>query len=135
MVVPVRNLLKKALYVWTRTHQEALDRIKEAASNPQHLAFVVPGAQLILRTDASMVGIGGILTRRLSCYEEEQIVMLFGRVPTDTESRYATMEQEALAILFCLEKAEFIINGPGLVGTDHFNLRNVCNSQNPRVQR
>jgi len=108
--------------------------VQEAARHPHSLAFVRSGAPLILRTDASSVGIGGALFQRTASGVEE-LVALYGRSLTPAERNYTTIEQEALAVLFCLEKAKPLIVGPVTLFTDHFNLQFIRSSSNPRIQR
>jgi len=65
LVAPFQSLLKKGSpFAWTSEHQHAFEHIKLLARTPFHLAFVRPGHQLVLRTDASSVGIGGALFQR-----------------------------------------------------------------------
>ena len=135
LAAPLTDLLKKfAPWTWDQVQQQAFLAVKAAILACPALAQPVPGYPLILRTDASTIGIGGALFQTTPSNTLE-LLSLFSRKLLPAESRYATIELEALAVVWCLDKARTMISGPVLIQTDHSNLQFLRSSSNARVQR
>ena len=133
---PLWTLLRKgAEWNWTLECQAAFDRVKDAILSAPILVHVCPGYPLTLRTDASTVGIGGVLLQKDPNTNTLGIVSFFGRKLLPAEMKYCTLELEALAIIYCLDRARPYIAGPILIKTDHSNLQFLRSSVNRRVQR
>ena len=61
---PLSQLTKKDIpFIWTRECQEAMDFLKEALCSAPILAYPQPQGNYILDTDASNVGVGGVLSQ------------------------------------------------------------------------
>ena len=88
--------------------------------------------QYHLATDASKTGIGGVLFQLLDCEpgtrataanrRNMRIIMFFSLRLEGAETRYSTTEQEALAVLRCLEEVSWLVQGSlhqVLVYTEH----------------
>jgi len=97
-----------------------------------------------LYTDASTLGIGFILMQKQQENDGEwKIVQAGSRFLTDTESRYAVIELECLAIAWAVKKSHTFLSGRDhfTVITDHNPLVPILNShrldeiENPRLQR
>ncbi|CAF4747330.1 unnamed protein product, partial [Rotaria socialis] len=72
----------------------------------------------VLTTDASEIGIGGIL--RQDTITGTKINYFKSRVLSDTERKYDTIEREALAIYWCLtELRSYIGDSDIIIETDH----------------
>jgi len=128
------NLAKPVTpFVWREEHQQAFSNIIRAILEAEPLAQPFPGRQLILRTDASDIGVGGVLLQ----HELDGLrpLSFFSRLLTPAETNYNTLEKEALAILYCLDRGRSLIHGPVVVVTDHSNLRYLRTLANQRVQR
>jgi len=133
---PLWELLRKGvMWEWTAEHQTAFERVKDAILNAPILVHVQPGQPLILQTDASTIGIGGVLLQRNPSTVKPSIVSFFSRKLQPAERKYCTLELEALAIIHCLDKARPYLAGPILIQTDHSNLCFLRSSVNRRVQR
>jgi len=133
---PLWELTKKDVsFNWEPQHTTVFNVLKQAILEAPMLAQPQPAAQQILRTDASSYGIGGQLLQRDRDTQKLQPLAYFSRRLTPAEQRYATIEQEALAIVFCLDKARPLILGPVIIQTDHRNLQFLRSSINHRVQR
>src|SRR5262249_47662926 len=64
LAAPLWALLKKkALFIWNSTTEEAFLKIKQAIIKATCLVHVDPTLQLVLRVDASNLGIGGVLAQ------------------------------------------------------------------------
>ena len=88
--------------------------------------------QYHLAMDASKTGIGGVLFQLLDCepgtrataanHRNMHIIMFISLRLEGAETRYSTTEQEALAVLRCLEEVSWLVQGSlhqVLVYTDH----------------
>jgi len=119
---------------WGQEQEKSFRAVKEAI-----IKNVVFGGddskQYPLMTDASTHALGGVLCQlpglpagsrlTLSTRSEMKIVMFISKRFLETETRYSTMEREALAILRCLEEVWWLVLGspfPTKVYTDHHAL-------------
>uniref|UniRef100_A0A5S6Q0K3 RNA-directed DNA polymerase n=1 Tax=Trichuris muris TaxID=70415 RepID=A0A5S6Q0K3_TRIMR len=76
-------------------------------------------------TDASETGIGAVLSH-LYPSEEERPVAFASRTLTDTEKRYATIDKEALAIVFGVTKfSQYLFGRRFTMKTDHKPLERI----------
>lgn len=116
---------------WGQEQEESFQVVKEAI-----IKNVVFGGddskQYHLMTDASTHALGGVLFQllglpagsrlTLSTRSEMKIVMFISKSFLETETRYSTTEQEALAILRSLEEERWLVLGspfPTKIYTDH----------------
>ncbi|CAF4537482.1 unnamed protein product, partial [Didymodactylos carnosus] len=101
----VTNKTKKTKHAfqWFHEQQEAFDRFKQILTiEPLFLQYPDPAAPFILSTDASVVGISGIL--RQNTHRGTRICYYKSRTLSDTEKRYDPIEREALAIYWCINE-------------------------------
>ncbi|XP_014665126.1 PREDICTED: uncharacterized protein K02A2.6-like, partial [Priapulus caudatus] len=115
VVQPLRNLMKKDVpWTWSATQDQAFLRVKEMVSNTPVLAFYDPTKDLVLENDASEYGVGSVLL------QDGRPVAFASRSLTDTETRYAQIEKEMLAVAFGLEKFHYYTYGRKVtIVTDH----------------
>ncbi|CAF1282570.1 unnamed protein product, partial [Didymodactylos carnosus] len=117
--------------------RKAFNNLKQIlTSQPLFLNFPVDNKPLILTTDASATGIGGVLQQEVN----GQLHNLYyhSQLMTPCEKRYSTIEQEALAIYKCFARMRpFILGRSIIVMTDHCPLCNIMNKtvRNVRVDR
>jgi hypothetical protein len=118
---PLRPLLKKnAVFLWLPEHEEAFARVKEALTSPMVVRFFDPHLPTELLTDASRLkGLGYALIQR----DENgmRLIKCGSRSLSPAESRYATIELEALAIHWGITSCRYYLTGgPKFkVVTDH----------------
>ncbi len=121
MTEPLRLLLKKeAAWLWLDEHQKAFDKVKKALCSELTLVTFDPERETELLTDASRLhGIGFALVQKYA--ENKKLVHCGSRSHSSAETKYATVELEALAIRYAVEKCKFYLQGmPCLtVLTDH----------------
>ena len=138
---PLRELLKSnSIWVWTPNHEEALGKLKEEIASPRVLAHYNLNAETKISADASAHGLGAVL---LQCQEnrEWKPVAFASRTLSDTESRYAQIEKEALALIWSAEKfSDYVLGKSFLFETDHKPLVPLLGSKRldalpPRVLR
>lgn len=135
LTAPITELLKtnktkQIKFQWTDDARESLEKIKirltsaPILSNPN---FQVP---FILQTDASDVGLGGVLVQGEG--EEEQVVAYWSRKLTSAEKKYQTTERECLAVIQAIEHYRPYIEGTHFtVITDHASLLWLQNLKDP----
>jgi transposase InsO family protein len=117
---PLRQLLKENReWMWGPPQEEAFKAIKEQLCSAQTMAHYDPGLRTVVSCDASNAGLGATLyqmqedgTRRPVCYASRSL--------SETESRYATIEKEALAAIWACKKFhQYILGLPFRLETDH----------------
>jgi hypothetical protein len=138
---PIVALTRKyARFVWTETCQKAFDFIKKSLSVVPLLAFPDPNQPYILYTDASDSCIGACLAQEVPCTngnKEEKPIYFLSHKLSDTQCRWSTIEKEAFAIHYALQKLDFYLhNAKFTIRTDHRPLRYLLESpmQNRKIQ-
>jgi len=100
----LRELLKKSIrFKWTETHQQAFELLTRELTSDTVLAMYDPNKRSILVTDASNHALGGILLQK----DEdgyERPVHYVGTALRTHEKIYSTIEKEAYALIWCIEK-------------------------------
>jgi hypothetical protein len=118
---PLRPLLKKnAIFLWLPEHEEAFARVKDALTSPLVVRFFDPKLPTELLTDASRLkGLGYALIQRDD--GGMRLIKCGSRSLSPAETRYATIELEALAIHWAITSCRFYLTGgPKFkVVTDH----------------
>ena len=98
LLAPLRPLLStKNDFLWTTNHDQAFDTAKKSLTKAPTLAFFDVTKPTRLCTDASRQGLGFILQQQAAT-KKWALVLAGSRFLTDTESRYAIIELELLAI-------------------------------------
>ncbi len=140
---PLRGLLKpKNDFIWTEDHEAAFEKVKKALASPPILAQFDPQLPIMLQTDASRLkGLGFALLQKHG--EQWKLVVCGSRFLSDTESRYAMIELELLAVVWAVKvKCHLYLAGLKFqLVIDHKPLVPILNSytldmvDNPRLQR
>ena len=108
--------------VWQPIHTEAWKTLQKCLTTYPILKQPDPSKEFIVDTDASNVGIGAVLLQRDEKGDTHPIAYA-SRKLTPPEQRFSTREQEALAILFAVDKFNvFILGRKFTVVTDHKSL-------------
>ena len=93
---------------WGAAQEKAFTKLKQLLTDAPTLAYF-PTKQLVIRCDASNLGLGAALL------QDDRPIAL-----TDTDTRYAVIEKEMLAIVFALKKWHHITYGRSvIVNCDH----------------
>ena len=122
LTTPIRTLLKDdAEFLWEESvHGECFKHVKAVIASAPVLKFYDPSEEAVLQCDASQHGLGA------SLMQNGQPVAYASRSLTDTESNYAQIEKELLAIVFGVEKFESYVYGRKFkVETDHKPLESI----------
>ncbi len=112
---PLCELLKQdAEWSWRKLQDSAFQKLKDAVSSPPVLQYFDVTKPVVFSADASQHGLGTV------CLQQGAPVAFSSRALTPTESRYAQIEKEMLALVFATQKFhDFIYGRPATVETDH----------------
>ena len=137
---PLRELLSsKRAWLWGPDQEQAFANVKEELVKPTTLTLYDPTAEVKVSAVTSSFGLGAVLLQQVR--EEWKPVAYASRSMTQTESRYAQIEKEALAITWaCGKFSDYILGRKFSIETDHKPLIPLLNSKNldalpPRVVR
>ena len=98
---PLRELtLKDTEWEWGQAQQNALETLKKAVSSTPVLRYYNLKEEVTLQCDASQSGLGAALL------QNGQPVAYASRALTSTETHYAQIEKELLAIVFACKHFE-----------------------------
>jgi hypothetical protein len=135
----VTNLTKtnRHKFYWKFAQAQAFKQLKQMlTSSPLFLHYPIPEKPLILTTDASGIGIGGVLQQEV----DGQLHNLYyhSQLLTSCEKKYSTIEKEALAIYKCFVRMRpFLLGRQITIITDHCPLCHIMTKtvNNARVDR
>ena len=138
---PLRELLiKNRTRTWGPSQEKSFKTIKEVLTKPHVLALYNPTAPTKVSADASAYGLGAVLLQQNS-EKQWRPVAYASRSLTETETRYAQIEKEALATTWACERFSNYILGKSIeVETDHKPLVPLLSTKHldavpPRVLR
>ena len=139
VTAPISDLLgakTSRKLTWTTDCQTALDKLQHCLTSKPVLLLADLDKDFVVRTDASSVGVGGVLLQE--CEDVLHPVMFVSRKLLPRETRYSTIERECLAIIWCVTKLQRYLWGKHfLLQTDHRPLTYLTGSvfKNHRVMR
>ena len=119
---PLRDLTQKDTeWTWDQPQQAALDTLKKAVVSTPVLRYYNLEEEATIQCDASQFGLGAALL------QNGQPVAYASRALTPTETQYAQIEKELLAIVYACNHFEAYIYGRKLVHveTDHQPLETI----------
>lgn len=135
---PLTNLLKKDVpWQWGEAESNAFECIKTQLTSRPILALYDHGAETQLHTDASKLGVAGILMQRKNG-ESWQPVAYFSRQTTMDEMKLHSFELETLAVISALNKFRtYLIGIKFTIITDCNALRSTFTKRDliPRISR
>ena len=119
LCVPIYSVMGKRNWYWGVDQQKAFDLVKvELSSSPVLCAFDLSRNHRV-SADSSQYAVGAVLLQ-MNDSKDWQPVEYASRKLTDTETRYAMVEKEALAICWACEKFDYYLVGRIFeVETDH----------------
>ncbi|KAL4304368.1 hypothetical protein GQ457_10G006150 [Hibiscus cannabinus] len=91
------RLRKCVKYEWSDARQQAFEKLKEALTNAPVLIQPVSGKEFVVYSDASYVGLGGVLM------QEGRVVAYASRQLKTHEKNYPTHDIELAAVVFALK--------------------------------
>ncbi len=124
----------RASFVWDVVHQAAFDDIKAAVASAPMLFHMDYSLPVVLRTDASTVGVGAVL---LNVHRDvERPICFLSHRFSGPATRWSTIDQEAFAVFFAITRLSHYLRGhPFVVETDHANLVYLQHATSGRVGR
>ena len=119
IAIPLFQLLKKNVrFDFGPAQLLAFEKLKNALASPPVIALPDPSLPFIVRTDASKEAIGAVLIQKGE--EGERVIEYFSKAFSPVQKRYATIEQEATAIVMTLRKwRRYLLGRKFLLQTDH----------------
>ncbi|TPX32853.1 hypothetical protein SmJEL517_g04106 [Synchytrium microbalum] len=117
---PLLQLIKKeAKWEWTIKEQKAFELLKDLLTTEPVLAMPKSDREFIVQTDASIQGLGAVLSQ-LDEEKNERVIAYASRTLSPAERIWDTRELEALAVLWALELWAVYLSGRKVtVQTDH----------------
>ena len=118
IIAPLTKLTSKNIsFKWTKTKQEAFDKIKMAVSKEIILNYPDFSQEFEIYTDASQTQLGAVIA------QNGKPIAFYTRKLTSAQQKYTTTERELLAIVETLKEFRNILLGHRIVVfTDHKNL-------------
>lgn len=120
---------------WGAKEQEAFETLKERLCEAPVLRHPDFKQDFLVQTDASGYGIGAVLSQQFE--DGEHPIAYASRTLKDAETRYATIEREALGIYWGVRHFEqYLLGGHFTVLTDHKPLESMMRKEhlNTRIQ-
>ena len=142
LLTPLHPLLStKNDFLWLRDYQQAFTAIESALTIAPVLSYFNISKPTRLCTDASRHGLGFILQQNTA--GTWNLIQAGSWFLTDTETRYAAIELEVLAVCWAISKCKLFLSGLQhfIVITDHNLLMPILNNyhldeiENPHLQR
>ena len=118
---PLRELTQKEVaWVWEEPQMRAFEDLKKAIASTPILRYYNLAEEVTLQCDASQTGLGAALM------QNGQPVAYASRALTDTETRYAQIEKELLAIVFACDRFDAYIYGRNVVHVESGHWSSSC---------
>lgn len=137
---PITKLLKKnTVWEWTKDQEDSFKTLKAKLIERPVLVIYNPMAETELHTDASRIGVGGILLQRPQGSEGSfHPVAYYSRQTTPEEKNFHSYELETLAVICALKKLRVYLLGKSFkIVTDCSALRSTFEKRDliPRIAR
>ena len=127
---------KNVRFEWNDAAQTAFETLKEKLTEAPILAFPDVTKPFSLYTDASQYALGAVLMQKQN--GEDRVIQYVSHQFTDAQKKWPTIEREAFAMVYSLQKLRpIILSTKVTIFTDHKPLRHIFTAemQNARVQR
>lgn len=125
IAVPLTELLKiNTVCKWTDKQQDSFNALKNALTSAPVLKIISYDWPLVLETDASGEGVGGVLNQ--ICPEGKLPIGFYSKKLTSEEKNYPVHEQELLAVIASLKNFRCFLEGVKFeIVTDHHTLQYI----------
>jgi transposase InsO family protein len=135
IAAPLNELTRDGIdYVWTDACQKGFEQLRNAIVERTLLARPDTSLPFIVDTDASTIGIGGVLSQVQDGVEVP--ILFLSRSLQPQERKWHIRELEALAIIYTLEQCRHHLLGHKFhVRTDHSSLNVLFKATSGRLAR
>ncbi|GBN19926.1 Retrovirus-related Pol polyprotein from transposon 17.6 [Araneus ventricosus] len=141
ILFPLTSMLSNKLtFVWEAPQEAAFQKLKKILSSDPVLMIFDPKKETTVTTDASSYGLGATICQK-QADGRRSVIAYASRTLTPTESRYAQIEKEALAVVWGCEKfRDYLTRMHFKIEIDHKPLIPIFSKKNldelsPRLQR
>ena len=119
---PIQQLTRRDVeWQWQPEHDAAFEHVKKMITRAPLLKYYDPKEELTVQCDASDKGLGAALMQK------GQPIAYASRALTETETRYAQIEKEMLAVVYALQKFDQYVSGRHVtVQSDHKPLQAIA---------
>lgn len=120
-------------FIWEMDCQDAFKQLKHSLTSAPVLSYPLPEGQFVLDTDASNVGIGGVLSQIQDGHE--RVISYFSKTLSKPERNYCVTRRELLAVVKSVEHFyKYLYGRRFLIRTDHAALKWLLQFKNPEGQ-
>ncbi|UYV71919.1 K02A2.6-like [Cordylochernes scorpioides] len=132
IATPLTNLTQKnKLFSWTPQVDKSFIELKAASTSEPILTTYNPEVPCKLYTDASAIGIAGILSQEID--STEHVISYYSKKLLKHQQNYSAYELECYAVIQAIDYFEvYLENKPFQVITDHSALQWLLNLKNPK---
>ena len=143
-VMPLVRLTRKEVtFKWTAEQQSALEDILKCITSDKVLAYGDEPGELVLKTDASKLGIGGVLVVRQvgkNNQIEDKPVCYISKTFTNAQAKWSTYQQELYALVYAMAYPSIkslLLSREFTAEIDHRNLMyiSVASEKSPMIER
>lgn len=121
---------KARRFIWTEACQIAFETLKSSLVSAPILAYTTENGSFVLDTDASLHGIGAVLSQIQN--GEERVIAYASRTLSKSQQRYCTTYRELLAVVTFVKLFRHYLWGRRfVVRSDHSSLKWLRNFKNP----
>ena len=135
---PMVNLMRKGIdFNWTNQHDAAFQSLKGLLVSSHVMAHPDVHKPYKLYTDACDYAIGGILCQ-VDDQGVERVIQYISHQLNPVQRRWATIEKEAYAVVYALQKLRpYLLGADFVVYTDHKPLKSLFTKEmnNTKIQR
>lgn len=134
VAAPLSKLTQKNInFIWSEECDTSFQKLKAALCNAPILAYPKPTGDYILDTDASNIGIGGVLSQ---IQDGKEVVISYGSKKLDKQQqRYSVTRRELLAVVtFIHQFRHYLLGKKFHLRTDHGSLRWLFAFKDPQGQ-
>ena len=119
VIKPMTQLKKHVVFQWGTAQQTAFNKAKELLQSHKVLVHYDQKKEVILSTDASAYGVGAVLSHIMEDGSERHIAY-YSRSMSSAETRYSTLDKEALAIVCGVKRFyQYLFGRKFIITTDH----------------
>ena len=127
IAAPLNSLTKhRAKFIWSEECNIAFNMLKEKLTKAPVLAYPNNEGKFILDTDASLYGVGGVLSQIQN--GEEKVIAYGSKTLSSSQQNYCTTMRELLAVVIFIQQFHSFLWGRDFtLRTDHASLQWLCN--------